>query len=150
MKKTIIATVSIVFIIISLAFTIDVQPRYKNLKILPQDISKEKLDSIMHNFCMSLSVKCAFCHVRNDAEKKWDFASDSVADKLITRKMMLMTNSINKKYFQEEMPEEAKNAETIVVVGCYTCHRGSALPLKNPPPPSPYAPGTQGPQPGNK
>ncbi len=137
MKKTIIVTLSLVALIItSLAFTISEPPGYKNLKILPNDISKEKLDSIMHNYTNSLNVKCTFCHVRNKEDRKWDFASDSIADKQITRKMMLMAMDINKKYFIED--EEGKHlAQAVQPVSCYTCHRGAEIPLTTPPPPPP-------------
>lgn len=90
----------------------------------------------MHLFSMSLNVRCNFCHVRNEAEKKWDFASDSVSDKLIARKMMLMTMSINKKYFTGEQEKSSKK-EIAAAVTCYTCHHGSTIPATIPPPPPP-------------
>ena len=127
-----------IFIVSALAFTIsDQQPRYKNLKILPKDISKEKMDSIMHNFCMSLNVRCNFCHVRNEAEKKWNFANDSLAEKLIARKMMLMTMDINKKYFRDEEKDFHPSSAMVPSVTCFTCHRGAELPMTIPPPPPP-------------
>ena len=142
MKKIIILGFTLLIIIITtLGFTTIDQPPYKNLKILPQDISKQKLDSIMHNFSMSLNVRCNFCHLRNEKDKSWDFASDSLGEKLITRKMMMMTMDINKKYFkpeEEDMNQENKvTAEMIQSVACYTCHRGSAQPQTIPPPPPP-------------
>ena len=145
-KKTIVSLTLIMLIISTLAFNTMDQPPYKNLKILPQDISKEKLDSIMHNFSQSLGVKCSFCHLRNEQERKSDFASDSLADKLIARKMMLMTMDINKNFFKPE-EEEDKNlgsAQIVPEVGCYTCHRGAAIPIVTPPPPPPRAPWGQG------
>ncbi|MEI9944273.1 MAG: hypothetical protein WDN26_08600 [Chitinophagaceae bacterium] len=38
--------------------------RYKNLEILPQDISEHKLDSIMNSYNKALGVTCGFCHVK--------------------------------------------------------------------------------------
>ena len=35
----------------------------RNLKVLPKDISDEKLDSIMQTYNIALGVKCNFCHV---------------------------------------------------------------------------------------
>lgn len=137
MTKTITITLSILLIIIStLAFTVNQDPHYKNLQILPKDISKEKLDSIMHHFSMSLNVRCNFCHLKNEADKKWDFASDSMSDKLIARKMMLMTMDINKKYFTGEEQGPSK-ADMVPSVTCYTCHHGSTMPTSIPPPPPP-------------
>jgi hypothetical protein len=45
-------------------------------------------------------------------------ASDSSEEKIIARKMMVMTNEINEKYF-------GKNSGT---VGCMTCHNGKINP----------------------
>ena len=36
--------------------------KHKNLKVLPQDISDQKLDSIMESYNKALGVNCAFCH----------------------------------------------------------------------------------------
>ena len=138
----------LILIITTVAFTTRDQPHWKNLKVLPQDISKEKLDSVMHNFCQSLSVRCNFCHLRDEASKQWDFATDTVADKLIARQMMLMTRDINKKYFMSFAEAPKPGADLVQPVGCYTCHRGSALPAVLPPPPPPRNPEVV--PPGNK
>ena len=95
MKKAAFVICSFMMIIfISFAFITKDGPKYKNLKILKKDISKEELDSVMHHFAMSLGQKCNFCHVRREQDK-WDFASDSIGEKLIARKMMLMAIKIN-------------------------------------------------------
>lgn len=120
------------FIILSLAFTTFIPPGFKNLKILPKDISEKALDSIMHNYSISLGERCDFCHVHNQAQDTWDMASDENPYKSIARKMMLMTTAINKLYFK---PEDAKsNAQLIETVRCYTCHKGSAIPVSLLPP----------------
>ena len=36
--------------------------KYKNLKILPKNISKADLDKVMDGFKEALGVKCSFCH----------------------------------------------------------------------------------------
>ncbi len=84
----------------------------RNLQILPKNISDDDLDRIMDAYCESLNVECNFCHV------KGNMASDENEDKKITRKMMVMTNEINEKYF-------GKNSGT---VGCMTCHNGKKNP----------------------
>lgn len=127
MKKTFLVLVTFIFFItLSVAFT-QKPPEYKNLKILPKDISKETLDSIMHHYSQSLGVKCSFCHVHNEEQKTWDMASDAKPEKLIARKMMLMTNGINTKYFTSE--DDDKNEEAIQTITCYTCHKGEAIPV---------------------
>ena len=82
------------------AFTTSLEPHFKNLQILPKDISDHDLDSVMHHFTAALGVKCNFCHVRNEEAKQMDFASDEKPEKKIARKMMLMAIDINKNYFK--------------------------------------------------
>ena len=97
---------------------------FKNLKILPKDISKEKLDMIMDNFKASLGVRCNFCHAMGDNGHP-DFASDAKPEKDIARAMMKMTSDINKNYFNFE---NSTRPDTIFVVKCVTCHRGNPHP----------------------
>lgn len=101
MKKSLLVILScLASVIIFQAFTTLYEPHFKNLQILPKDISGHDLDSVMHHFTASLGVKCNFCHVRNEEEKKMDFASDDKPEKKIARKMMLMAIDINKNYFK--------------------------------------------------
>ncbi len=72
-------------VIASLAFTSAEEPRYKNLKILPKNINKAQMDSVMHHFSQSLGVKCNFCHEFNQEQKSMDFASDANEHKGIAR-----------------------------------------------------------------
>ena len=130
MKKTSLVLLSLSALIISVAFTTFDPPRFKNLKILPKNISKEALDSIMEHYSVSLGVKCGFCHVHSEDNKIWDVASDAKPEKLIARKMMLMTNAINVKYFPPE--KGSKNQLTIQAITCYTCHKGVELPISMP------------------
>ena len=62
---------------------------FKNLKILPKDISHEKLGKIMHDFNDALGVKCNFCHApsKDTANHHPDFASDDKPEKSIARQM---------------------------------------------------------------
>jgi hypothetical protein len=96
---------------------------FKNLKVLPKDISKDSLDHVMHTFTASLGVKCNFCHAFNNG--KMDFASDEKEEKNIARYMMNMTAGINKTYFNSE---NSTMPDTINIVRCFTCHRGSPHP----------------------
>jgi hypothetical protein len=151
MKKSFLVVLSCVAsVFIFQAFTVSTPPGFKNLQILPKDISKDGIDSVMHHFTASLGVKCNFCHVRNEAEKKMDFASDDKPEKQIARKMMLMSIDINTKYFkeiEEEMDKEADHKmdsndvklstdsvkNMLSYVTCYTCHRGNERPVSDPP-----------------
>jgi hypothetical protein len=100
---------------------------FKNLKILPKDISKEQLDTIMHRFNAALAVKCNFCHAFKDG--KPDFPSDEKEEKNIARYMLNMTSEINMKYFN---PENSTQPDTISVIKCITCHHGSPHPGEAP------------------
>lgn len=151
MKKSFLVVLAcICSVLIFQAFTVSTPPGYKNLHILPKDISKDGLDSIMHHFTASLNVKCTFCHVKDNATNKMNFASDDKPEKLIARKMMLMSIDINSKYFkeiEEEMNKEDDHKmednhitlstdsvkNMLSYVTCYTCHRGDAHPETNPP-----------------
>lgn len=128
MKKTYLLTVCVAaFIAMSFAFT-NTPPRYKNLKVLPKNISKQQIDSVMKHFTAALGVKCNFCHTYNQEQKSMDFASDANNHKLVAREMMKMTAKINKKYFDIKMTHSLTNLS----VSCYTCHNGKAEPATGP------------------
>jgi hypothetical protein len=97
---------------------------YKNLKILPKDISKEALDKVMDGFKEALGVKCNHCHARSKEDpKKMDFVSDEKEQKGWARSMMKMTAKINDKYFKTE-----KGKQVVPAITCMTCHNGAATP----------------------
>jgi len=99
---------------------------FKNLKILPKDITSDKLDSIMKSYNKALGVKCDFCHAKaKDLPDSLDYASDEEPFKEDARKMMRMTIDINKKYFNYN---KKKHAESLTVINCMTCHRGESYP----------------------
>jgi cytochrome c553 len=127
--KSIIFT-TIILGTISIAATLpqnqQVEEEYKatNLKILPKDMTYHQIDSVMDNFKAALGVKCDYCHARQkDNPKKFDYASDELEHKIVSRDMMKMTNKINKKYFKSHEGNEAIGATQ-----CMTCHRGQKKP----------------------
>lgn len=80
----------------------------------------------MDSFKAALGIECTFCHAQTkDDPKKLDYASDKKGEKLIARKMMRMTNRINKKYFHFN---KSQDASAVQAVGCKTCHRGNPHP----------------------
>lgn len=98
----------------------------RNLKILPKDISDEKLDSIMQTYNKALGVKCGFCHVPvKGFTDSLDYASDAEPMKENARKMMEMTIYINKTYFNFN---DKVRPEYLNTVTCKTCHQGEAFP----------------------
>lgn len=133
----------------SFSFSAD-EPKYKNLKVLPKNITKKQMDSVMHHYTASLGVKCNFCHTYNAEAKTMDWASDANKHKGITRRMMKMTARINKKYFDVS---GAQKLNAGLLVTCFTCHNGKAEPeVKAPPPARPQGPPPPpgGPRPNNK
>lgn len=88
--------------------------RFKNVQLL-KDLPASRLLDSMRTFAMSLGVECEFCHVQGN------FASDDKPTKAMARKMILMTESIDKNTFGGRME-----------VRCYTCHKGQSHPQSRP------------------
>ena len=131
MKKNyiIILAVAAVFLSAGAAF-IEPQQKdegFKNLKVLPKDITKEKLDSVMGHFSVSLGVRCNFCHAAqaDTTKKRLDFASDKKDEKNMARQMFKMTSYINTNFFNWN---HSDRVDTIHAVVCYSCHRGGKQP----------------------
>lgn len=114
---------------ISLAFTRREDP-YKNLKVLPKNITAKQLDSVMEHFSVSLNVGCDFCHVENKEKTDMDFASDDNKHKLIARDMLEMTYAINDKYF--DYTGVKRDINTQLMITCYSCHNGEKMPATHP------------------
>jgi hypothetical protein len=104
------------------------QPAFKNLKVFPQDITRDQLLSNMKFFAQSLGVRCTHCHVGEEGKplSTYDFASDAKPTKLRARKMLAMVHRINSEDFGVINFANVK-------VTCFTCHRGSTKPLTAPP-----------------
>jgi tetratricopeptide (TPR) repeat protein len=97
---------------------------FANLRVLPKDIPRPELVSVMRSYASALGVRCAHCHVGADAPdlKGADFASDSKEEKRTARLMMKMVRAINEQHLARLKRENA------VRVDCVTCHRGLASP----------------------
>ncbi|MFM2358306.1 MAG: hypothetical protein RLY16_299 [Bacteroidota bacterium] len=118
-------------IVIFTAAQMGPKPTFRNLKVLPQDITQNRLDSIMHEYNKALKVNCDFCHIPakdftglNIGSNQLDFALDN-SMKENARKMMIMTININKTNFYYD---STIKAEYLNVVNCNTCHRGNPYP----------------------
>lgn len=117
-SKILVALFVIIFAtVLGVANSTDNKP--KNLKYLPQDISDEKLDSIMLSYNKALGVCCDFCHVKDD------YASDKNPVKVVARNMLKMTIDVNKNYFNTD---PKVHPAYLSVVTCNTCHKGDAYP----------------------
>lgn len=100
--------------------------RAKNLKVLPKDTPREKLQATMVGFTRSLGVRCPFCHVGQEGQPltSFDFVSDEKPTKNVARGMMKMVQGINKDLHKMKIPETNR-----VEVQCITCHRGRPRPM---------------------
>jgi hypothetical protein len=99
---------------------------YKNLRVLPKNISKKELSRIMvDEFQDDLGISCNFCHAENKDTHKPDYASDEKPEKEITRYMMRMEIGVNRKYFKLGHPMIGDSA---LVITCATCHHGKPHP----------------------
>ncbi|MCW3094115.1 MAG: hypothetical protein JWP81_5184 [Ferruginibacter sp.] len=126
MKKIFILAIGfIAFVTMSFIITKEEPPRYKNLKVLSKNTTKEEMDSLMHHFARSLGQRCGYCHAFNEEQKKMDFASDAKKEKEIAREMWKMTAKLNKKYFDVK---DSKRLDAKLEVTCFTCHRGAKEP----------------------
>ncbi|MET3500210.1 MULTISPECIES: c-type cytochrome [Mucilaginibacter] len=155
-NKKLLVTLGLLSIVVFGAMT-NIKPQdegFKNLKVLPKNISGENLHKVMEDWEHSLGVHCNFCHARNEETKKMDWASDAKPEKAMARDMYKMMNKINQKYFHAK-----KDSLGMIMqsgVNCNTCHRGTAHPEvmvpdgKGPggqpgPPPAGPAPGNPAP-----
>jgi hypothetical protein len=120
-KLLVIALVSVFILIVQSSAKEDEKP--KNLKVLSKNLSHQQVVDIMKAYSRSLGVKCGFCHKHdNNNPPNFDFASDEKWEKLTARKMMKMTEAINKKYI-DKIGEGKFDKIT-----CVTCHMGSKQP----------------------
>jgi hypothetical protein len=96
--------------------------KFTNLQVLPKDITKKELMSIMRGFSFSIGVRCEYCHVQK-ADKKIDFPLDDKEEKKTARLMLRMVEGVNRDYVSKiGKPSPVK-------VECVTCHHGLARPI---------------------
>jgi hypothetical protein len=95
-----------------------VEQQFKNIKSLT-GAPADQLIPAMQYFNAALGVECNFCHV---TQPQWSPDKDDKEEKRTARRMITMTEAINKANF-EGKPE----------VGCSTCHGGHSHPVAVPP-----------------
>lgn len=105
--------------------TAQIPDEFTNLKILPKEIGKRELVSVMRQFSNALGVRCNHCHVGEspDSLEGYDFASDAPEPKRVARAMMEMSALINREGMPTTGRKDAMNVQ------CVTCHRGLAKPI---------------------
>ena len=129
-KKKLVTMVSMLaFVIFGVsAVTIPLQNE-RNLKVLPMDISNEKLDSFMNVYSVALGVDCKFCHTPVIGfPDSLDFRADSNPMKENARDMMKMVIDINSRYFYYDTIQRPVYLRTVT---CKNCHQGHPIPPDN-------------------
>lgn len=111
-------------------------PTPTNLKVLPKDMTGMQVVMLMRSFEGALGVECEYCHAKDPATGRNNFASDANPMKDKARLMMRMTETVNGQYVSTLEPKPSNP------VTCGTCHRGVAKPTVFVPPPHERAPGS--------
>lgn len=125
-KFRVLLAIASILVIGIFSFTLPNQPKPRNLKVLPQNISHDSLEHVMDGFKAALGVKCSFCHAPSKTQPgRMDPASDENPKKDIARDMMRMTMEINSKYISQIPTGDTAKLQ---MVTCATCHRGKSKP----------------------
>lgn len=126
-KKLMVIVLLVLLVATGIAATrVNEDTGYKNLKVLPKNISSKALSHIMiDEFEDGLGVGCSYCHAKENNSNKLDYASDAKPEKEIARKMMKMTVGINEKYFQLK---HVVVGDSTLIITCNTCHNGIPQP----------------------
>jgi Photosynthetic reaction centre cytochrome C subunit len=117
-------------------------PEFRNLQVLPRDITREQLLATMRTFTRGLGVRCNHCHVVTATAPKevLDFPADTKEEKRVARVMLRMVNDINGTWMHRVEEAEGEHVDASAPpemrVVCWTCHRGKTEP-EAPPPPEP-------------
>jgi photosynthetic reaction center cytochrome c subunit len=90
------------------------EAQFKNIQVL-KGVPADQVIPSMQFITASLGVECDFCHVQGAFDK------DDKKPKKTARKMMEMMFAINKDNFEGQRD-----------VTCYSCHRGSTVPVVTP------------------
>ena len=99
---------------------------FENLKLLPKNISSEKLSRIMiDDFEDGLGISDSPRYAKEKDSNRLDYASDEKPEKQVARLMMKMTMGINKKYFKLKY---AMIGDSTLEISCVTCHNGQPHP----------------------
>lgn len=100
-----------------LALPLVASAQFKDLQVLPKNITKDQLKAVMKAQSKAVGKDCDFCH------KMPDTVGDTQM-KTRAREMMKMVAALNDK-------KVYPGAEGHIT--CWTCHRGAVHPEQNPP-----------------
>lgn len=95
------------------------EQQFKNIQVL-KGLPAAQMRPLMNLISASLGMKCDACHVKTGDVMEWD--KDDKKNKQTARKMIEMTQALNKTYFEGNLE-----------VSCFTCHNGLGHPAGVPP-----------------
>lgn len=124
MKAAAISTILLAGVISARAAEAQIPSTFKNLQVLPKDISRAELVQTMRSIATDLGVRCTHCHVGPDDLQGMDFATDDKRTKQAARVMLKMVKSINADFING-MPAGAEPRQAVT---CITCHRRATKP----------------------
>ena len=107
----------------------------RNLKVLPKTWTGQQVRALMATFAESLGVQCSHCHTADPTAPPptegrgptLDYALDDKEQKVLARKMIQMTMTLN-----ADGLKEVGDAAIPEKVSCFTCHAGAKTPLIKP------------------
>ena len=114
----------VLVLVLAVAGEAQIPEKFTNLQVLPKDISRQELATVMRGFSFSLGARCVTCHVGPDSPtlEGVDFAADEKETKKAARAMLRMVAVINRDYVGKlDQPSSVR-------VECVTCHRGLSKP----------------------
>lgn len=95
-----------------------------NLQVLPAQLSRASLRSLMKQYERALGVSCNYCHVEDRDSGYIDYASDENPRKHTARLMIAMLDEINQKHLVR-LGGDRRYAQPVT---CGSCHQGRATP----------------------
>lgn len=95
--------------------------RFENLRVLPKDIGRDSLLTIMFGFADGLGVQCGYCHSGGDPRTLVgvQFKADDKPSKVRARAMYSVMSQVNALLRADTAGRRLEAAVT-----CLTCHRG--------------------------
>lgn len=121
-----VAAGAVLWLLLAAVAQAQLPDKFRNLQVLPKDISKQDLTETMKGFTAALGVRCPFCHVGKEGEplNTFDFASNEKPTKRTARTMIRMVRQINTEYLAK-LPDRTTSS---LQVRCETCHHGRNRP----------------------
>jgi Photosynthetic reaction centre cytochrome C subunit len=87
---------------------------------LLRGLTVPQFEAEMQLMNQALGVSCGFCHARGN------FAAETNPRKATARRMLEMTQVINRQFFPDDKPLDGESR--LGKVTCFTCHQGTERP----------------------